>query len=109
MNSIIGKKYWPIDNSYSVCFDDLNKKYQLAGNHYKEAKQPEETEVVSEPYIFWIWSYGEPKAHMFVNVKCSRGLVHRTLFGERGFEPRVNEPARDWLYDWMLTSCSIAH
>lgn len=92
MESIIGKKYWPVDNSYSLCLTNKEKGYQLAGNHYKNPKQPEETEVISEPYDLCLWKYGAPENYTFVNVRCHRGLEHRVLFYERGFEPRIMAP-----------------
>lgn len=103
MESIIGKKYWPVDNSYSVCLNDLGTTYQLAGNHYNQPKQPEETEIISEPYEFWLWPRhsSAPKAYTFINVKCKRGLIHRTLFNVSGFEPRVNDRLT-WLYDYNV-------
>lgn len=92
--NLLGKKYWPTDNSFAVCLTDGRLNYSLSGNLCSQPKQPEETEVISDPYEVWLWPFGwgVPCAYTFINVKCKRGLEHRVLFNVRGFEPHVNKP-----------------
>jgi hypothetical protein len=98
MYSNIGKKYWPVDNSYSICLDDFGTNYQLSGNHNNNPKQPEETKIVSEPYELMLWpNHYVPTDYTFINVICYRGLIHRVLFRERGFEPHTNDAMRDMM------------
>jgi hypothetical protein len=96
MESLIGKKYYPVDNSYEICLTDRKEYYSLAGNSLNPAKQPEECEIISEPFRTLIQSDivkdSVFERHMIL-VKCPRGYTHATLFDEQGFTNRENKPS----------------
>ena len=74
VKSIIGRKYYPKDNSYIIDFNDMNKYHtNLIG---KECK------VISLPFIAKVESGTE---HDFVLVECE-GNTYRTLFKEWCFK-----------------------
>jgi hypothetical protein len=92
MESLIGKKYYPIDNSYSVCLTDGKMNYQLAGNHYNRPKQPEECEIVSEPFDMVVNNIiGGFLTRQMILVKCERGFTHSVVFVEHALLKHTND------------------
>lgn len=83
MNSLIGKAYWPIDNSYAVCLFD-GRNHHLAGNYSRKA---EITTIVSQPFIMLVKTVvGKPKKMEMVLVKCRKGYIHSVMFRNGGLE-----------------------
>lgn len=98
--SVIGKKYYPVDNSYAICLTDGKKNYLLGGNHYSVPKQKEECIIVSQPFEMLVKTVsGDHKTVSMILVECSRGFTHAVLFHQRGFENRVMEPIQDDYWD----------
>ena len=71
-----GRKYKPLDNSYSYCLTD-KEKYYLAGTSWMPA---EIVEIVSDPYEELTNELRPDKYKTFINVRCRRGLTHRVLY-----------------------------
>lgn len=91
--SLIGRKYFPTDNSYAHCISDsgiFGKKqdYYLAGTYEEEEI---ECTIVSEPFYVSMPAYiGKgTRQQLFVIVQDSvHDKTHLVLFNERGLEGR---------------------
>ena len=85
--AIIGKNYFPIDNSF--CINCSNGKNALIVQRHDEYYHPDKEEdgadfkIVTEPYKEEIYFCG-PRTYMFINVQSSKtGNIYRTLFNSR--------------------------
>ena len=86
--SLLGKPYWPIDNSQAVCLGNPGNEYYLAGHSMSEPKQQERVEIISELFVSkYLFMGREINDKDFVLVRCQRGLVHSIMFHEAGLEP----------------------
>ena len=70
------RKYLPVDNSYSFCYED-GRNYRLAGTH-RPVKEAEVVEVIGTPFR----RRERIGYHEFIKVRCKRGLTHRVLYYE---------------------------
>jgi hypothetical protein len=79
--SIIGKKFYPVNNSYSsiISKDKAKERFYLAGT---VTTTPVLVEAVSEPYEESIENIvGEQKTYTFINVSFE-GNIYRILYIE---------------------------
>lgn len=80
--SIIGKQYFPVDNSYAVCLNDGENHY-LAGTFNEK---PTLITIISEPFLM------KPKGRkltgdlFFILVKTDNDNIHSVIFNEKGLE-----------------------
>lgn len=81
--SIIGKKYLSLDNSYAICLSD-GKNHSLAG--YLGGPNAQITTIVTEPFLGQVMSIFRKIEHYMILVKDSKNRIHSVLFEERSIK-----------------------
>lgn len=99
MESIIGKKYIAIDNSYSLNLTNQKRDYRLAGTGNDN---PKEAIIISEPYKQDVECIVSGiKSYDFINVKYEQDTI-RVLYHEQAVEADLQECIRKNNNRWFL-------
>lgn len=86
--SLIGRKYIPVDNSYSNCLSVASynssgkKEHYLAGNQCGDC--PQLCTIVSEPFQMLVQRWGKPGIQTMILIKCPQGLTHCYMYYKQG-------------------------
>lgn len=99
MESIIGKKYVAIDNSYSLNLTDQKREHYLAGTGFDN---PKEAIIVSEPYKQDVECIVSGiKSYDFINVKYEQDTI-RVMYHKQAVEADLEERIRKNNNRWFL-------
>lgn len=74
----IGKKYYPTNNSFGICYQD-NHNHYLAPCQHNNFKVTHLI-IVKNPYEEEMMNYGVNFLEEFVDVKDLHGLIYRVLW-----------------------------
>ena len=77
--SIIGKKYLSLDNSFAVCLSD-------GENHNLAGPNAQITTIVTEPFLGKVKSIFKENQYYMILVKDSKNRIHSVLFEERSIK-----------------------